>query len=81
MGAEDVAAALPEDADGELAAAVATARRRRIGPFRRAPADAVAARKELAMLARAGFSQDVASRALRMMPDAAEALINRLRQS
>lgn len=55
--------ALVEDADGEppdLAAARATARRRRLGPWRK-PEDRDDRReKDLAALARAGFSYDVA---------------------
>lgn len=48
----------------ELAAAVRLARRRRLGPF--APADVRAARRDrdLAALARAGFSYDVAHRVI-----------------
>ncbi len=59
-------AALTDDPAGELASALVYARRRRIGPFRVATeVDADAARRELAMLARAGFPRDVAMRALR----------------
>jgi regulatory protein len=73
-------AALAGDDETELAAALSLARRRRIGPFRRGPADAEVLRRELGVLARAGFAQDVASRALRMEPVEAEALVLRLRQ-
>lgn len=60
-------AALPSDPAAELLAALALARRRRIGPFRAAPlADADARRHELAVLARAGFAQAVARQALAM---------------
>jgi regulatory protein len=60
-------AALPSDPAAELLAALALARRRRIGPFRAAPlADADARRRELAVLARAGFPQAVARQALAM---------------
>jgi regulatory protein len=69
-------AALREAGGDELASALIHARRRRIGPFRAAPAvDAQAHRRELAMLARAGFPQDVAVRALRMEPGEAEAIV------
>jgi len=64
------AAALPADPAAELLAALAFARRRRIGPFRTAPlADSDAARRELATLARAGFPHGVA-RAVLAMPHA-----------
>lgn len=56
----------------ELTAAVRLARKRRIGPFRTGKAPDLPARmKELAILARAGFAQPVARRALEM--DRAEA--------
>ena len=65
LGAEAVTQALErlgeEQGDVELAAAIAYARRRRLGPWR--PADARAAgleAKDLAGLARAGFSYRVA---------------------
>ena len=77
-------AALPEDEETELAAALAYARRRRIGPFRRAapePAAEAATRgRELGMLARAGFPHAVARRALAMPPEAAEAMVAALRR-
>jgi regulatory protein len=74
-------AALPDDDTSELAAALVLARRRRIGPFRRAgPPDDAGRRRELGMLARAGFPLDVARRALAMEPGEAEALVNQLRR-
>ena len=74
-------AALPRDDASELAAALMLARKRRIGPFRRGEIpDEPGRRRELGMLARAGFSQDVARRALAMDADAAETLVNRLRR-
>ena len=70
----------------QLAAALVHARKRRIGPFAalstipEQPSDTVSARRRgLAMLARAGFSHDVASAALEVDRDAAEILIARLR--
>ena len=67
-------------ADNELAAALVLARRRRIGPFRAGPVpDADGRRRELGILARAGFPQDVAQRALALDPEAAETVINELR--
>jgi regulatory protein len=74
-------AALPEDAESELAAALVLARRRRIGPFRQGPeGDAAQRMRELSILARAGFPQDVARQALAMPPDEAEALVIQLRR-
>jgi regulatory protein len=74
-------AALPEDSESELAAALVLARRRRIGPFRQgAEGDAAQRLRELAILARAGFPQDVARRALAMDGDEAEALVIQLRR-
>jgi regulatory protein len=73
---ETAAAALIGD---ELASALVHARRRRIGPFRTgAPPDADARRRELAVLARAGFPRDVAERALAMTVEEAEAMVTRL---
>ena len=63
------------DAQGEIAAACALVRRRRLGPFRPAAARKGAWQKDLAALARAGFSLDVARRVLRAADrDALEAL-------
>lgn len=73
--------ALPEDPQTELSAALVLARKRRIGPFRRGEApDEVGRRRELGVLARAGFAQNVARRALGMAPDQAEALVNAFRR-
>jgi regulatory protein len=72
--------AAPENDDNELAAALTLARRRRLGPFRTgAPADPTEHRKELGILARAGFPQSVAARALAMDADEAEARVLALR--
>ena len=78
VGAETARAALEAEETDELAAALVLARRRRIGPFREGDGDR---RRELAMLARAGFSQAVASAALRMPREDAEAMVHRLRQA
>ncbi len=78
---EAARAVLPADPDAEFAAAIAAARRRRIGPFRAEPADQEQHRRDLAILARAGFTQDVASRALRTDAETAEAILIRLRQA
>ncbi len=74
-------AAVPDDPDTQLAAALALARRRRIGPFRPGdPPDQDGRRRELAVMARAGFPQPVASRALAMEPETADALVAALRR-
>jgi regulatory protein len=67
--------ALPTDAAVELAAAVAFARKRRIGPFVREEPDPKAKQKALAAMARAGFAWSVCERVLRMDRDEAEATI------
>jgi regulatory protein len=72
VDAGTAAAALPEGEEAELDAALAYCRRRRIGPFARAPEDADRQRKSLAALARGGFAHGVARRALAMDPAAAE---------
>ena len=74
-------AALPEDPDAELDAALVLARKRRIGPFRRGEApDPAGKRRELAMLARAGFPQPIAARALAMEAEEAAARIIEFRR-
>jgi regulatory protein len=77
VGGADAAAALDalrdEGGDPDLAAACAFARRRRLGPFRRAPGDRT---KELAAFARAGFSRAAAQAVLACAdPAEAEALV------
>ena len=79
VGESEVNAAVSDDPDSELAAALAFARRRRIGPFRQPGADADP-RRELGVLARAGFPMEVATRAMRMDPEAAELVVSRLRR-
>ena len=72
---------LPADDESEIAAALVLARRRRIGPFRLGDTpDAAGRRRELAVLARAGFPQPLARAALAMDTDHAEVLVNRLRR-
>jgi regulatory protein len=51
--------------DVEMKAAIALARKRRLGPFRQKPADEDRKRKDFAALARAGFSSDIARRVLK----------------
>jgi regulatory protein len=74
IGAEDAAAAVAALDDGaadpELAAACAFARRRRLGPFRRAAADR---RRELAAFALAGFARRTAEAVLACADEAAVA--------
>jgi len=53
-----------QSADGELEAAQAFARRRRLGPHRKPEAREEFRRKDLMALARAGFSYDIASRVI-----------------
>jgi regulatory protein len=77
VDAATLRAALPDDPEAELAAAVAFARRRRLGPF--APVTGPPAPRALAAFARAGFTQDVARAALALAPAAAEAILARLR--
>lgn len=77
---DTVREALPHDPDMELAACLAFTRRRRIGAFRRPEAESQDLR-EMGMLARAGFGHDVASRALGMDFEEAEAMVIQLKQS
>jgi regulatory protein len=69
---------LAEGGESELGAALVFARKRRIGPFARGEVEAVRA---LGMFARAGFSREVAGRALSMEFDEAEALVIQLKQA
>ena len=76
LAAKGIRAPELDDApERELAAACAYLRRRRAGPFGAAPEV-----KILAAMARGGFSQDVARRALRLDRDEAEALIKSLHE-
>ena len=63
---DDAMATLDEGGSGagELAAACALIRRRRLGPYRAAGQRAAMRQNDLAALARAGFSLDIARRAL-----------------
>jgi regulatory protein len=72
---------MEDDPDAEVGAALVLARRRRIGPFRAGDVpNAEGRRRELAILARAGFPQSVATRALDTDAEQAEALVNELRR-
>ena len=76
IAAEAAATALPEGEAAEFLAALAFCRRRRLGPFARVAPDAPARMKALAALARGGFAQSIARRALAMDPaEAEEALL------
>jgi regulatory protein len=72
-------AALPEEAEAELAAALIHARKRRAGPFGDTQTTPEAMRRTLSSFARAGFSQDVTQAALRLSREAAQTLIDRFR--
>ena len=77
IAAEAAAAAVAElrdqYGDPEIVAACAFARRRRLGPFRRGPADR---QRELAAFARAGFARGVAEAVLACRDeDAVEAML------
>ena len=63
------------DPEQELAAALIHARKRRLGPWRRAEPSPELRRKELANLARAGFGHGLASAALAMEAEEAESRI------
>ena len=69
-------AVLPQD---EVAAALALCKRRRFGPFARAPMEREAQAKALATLARAGFSHAAATAALAMESEMAEDRVRALR--
>ena len=71
---------VPEDAEAELGAALLLARRRRLGPFRVGGGDAEAVRRELGVLARAGFGEGTARAALGTELAVAEAWVARLRR-
>ncbi len=70
---EAAKAAVADDPERELAAAAAFLRRKKAGPFGEAPE-----LKVLAAMARVGFTQEVARRALRLDRDEAEQLIQML---
>ncbi|MBE9552463.1 MAG: RecX family transcriptional regulator [Proteobacteria bacterium] len=68
VGADDIAAALAvlrdQTADPDLAAAIAYARRRRIGPYRTRGDREERRERDLAALARQGFGYDIARRVI-----------------
>ena len=67
----DTAAAALPDPEAEFMAAIALARRRRLGPFHPPGAEPGDPGRTLAIFARAGFPRDIAERALRLEPDEA----------
>ena len=82
VGAELAQAAMP-DPEAELLAAIAYARRRRMGPFGPPEAGTVSdadRRGPLAAMARAGFPRTVAEQALQMSRDDAEQRLLALKQ-
>ena len=64
VGEEERASALPEDEEAAWEAALAFARRRRIGPYARGTPDPRERQKQFAALMRAGHGVDVARRLL-----------------
>jgi regulatory protein len=81
VDAETAARALKAEPGSELAAALALAARRRIGPFRTGGTpDPEGTRRELGILARAGFPRAIAEEALRLDRAEAAALLEALRR-
>ena len=77
---EALAAADEDTSDGELAAALRHAARRRLGPYATRPGDETTRQRHLASLARAGFSLGIARQVLDLEDvDAAERLAGELR--
>jgi regulatory protein len=79
IGGEVLDDVAPQDEAAEFAACLILARKRRIGPFR-PEGKAEDKMRELGVLARAGFAQSIAQRALQTGQDEAEAAIIGLRQ-
>lgn len=79
VSGETAAEAVPEDGETEFAAALAFARRRRVGPFARAELAAEEAPRILMAFGRAGFSGGVARRALACDREEAEAVLRAAR--
>jgi len=73
-------AVLPQDADIELAAAVALMRKKRMGPFARDELpDEKTKRRWLGAFARGGFSFSTAQQVMRLDRDTAEEMLRKLR--
>lgn len=78
IGEDDRAAAAP-DAEATLAAAIALARRKRIGPFAAVPADRATMERWLAAMLRAGHRPSLARGIVRLPPSSdPEAAISRV---
>jgi regulatory protein len=75
VAAEALAGLAEEGADPDLAAACAFARRRRLGPYRRGPADRA---RELSAFARAGFGRGVAEAVVACADEAAVEALARI---
>jgi regulatory protein len=73
--------AMPANPEQELAAALIHARKRRLGPWRKTDPAPETPGRELASLARAGYAQDIARRALGTAREDAEALIAAFRSA
>jgi regulatory protein len=72
-------AAVPQDAETELAAAAALMRKKRMGPYARVEApDEKTKRRWLGAFARGGFSLSTAERALRLGREAADEMLREL---
>lgn len=70
VGTEDAEAVAPELEEQAPEAALAFARRKRIGPFATAPADRERRAKQLAAMARAGHGYELSRRIVDMAPGA-----------
>ena len=70
VGAEDAEAVAPEVEERAPEAALAFARRKRIGPYGPAPADRETRARQLAAMARAGHSYDLSRRIVDLGPGA-----------
>jgi len=78
VAAETAVAALPAEAD-EVEAALAYAKRRRIGPFR-VDTTPETRQRDMAAMGRAGFPREVAERALGMLAEDAAARVLALKR-
>lgn len=75
VAGEAAGVAVPEDAEAEFAAALAFARRRRVGPFAMVEPEPDAQSRILMAFGRAGFSGSIARRALECDREEAEAVL------
>lgn len=79
VAGETAGEAVPEDTATEFAAALAFARRRRVGPFASTEPEPEAQSRILMAFGRAGFSGSMARRALECDREEAEAVLNAAR--